>query len=102
MKRTLVVNKYKTHCDTYIGRGSMWGNNWSHIDGTKARYKVSTKEEAIEKYKEWFYEKLGDPWFRKQVLKLRGHRLGCTCAPDICHGDVISEYLNSYNWEDIK
>lgn len=50
-----VVNKYKvdlTDKDVlYIGRGSKWGNQYSHKEGTKALYKVATRAEAIQKYR---------------------------------------------------
>ncbi|MCG6418638.1 DUF4326 domain-containing protein [Vibrio fluvialis] len=26
-----------------------------------------------------------------------GKRLGCFCKPDDCHGDIIAEFLNSYD-----
>lgn len=54
---TTVVNKYhKKPYDIYIGRGSKWGNPFSHLPNTKAQFQVSTREEAIEKYREWIME----------------------------------------------
>ena len=50
---TTVVNKHhKVPYDIYIGRGSKWGNPFSHMDGTQALYKVATRQEAVEKYAE--------------------------------------------------
>jgi hypothetical protein len=92
---TTVVNKYKSQYDVYIGRGSIWGNPYTQIKDqlTKAEFVVETREEAIEKYKIWFYEQLKDEYFKSQTLKLKGARLGCFCKPKSCHGDVIVEYL---------
>ena len=94
---TTIVNVRYHGYDVYIGRGtvnreyqgSMFGNpffgpNW------------------LEHYKEWFYRWLEKPYFRQQVLKLRGNRLGCHCVGKpisvirdnkVCHGEIILEYL---------
>jgi hypothetical protein len=54
MRSTVVVNCRKTkNFDIYIGRPSKWGNPFSHKDSDLAEYKVKTRKEAIEKYKEW-------------------------------------------------
>lgn len=94
---TRVVNKKLTNnFDVYIGRGSPWGNPFaiSHSEDGPDR------AEVIEKYREYFYEKIqGDSSFKKGILALRGSRLACFCKPQACHGDVIAEYLD--NQEDI-
>jgi hypothetical protein len=87
---TKVVNKYKEPYDIYIGRGSIWGNPFSHKEGTKAIYKVETREEAIEKYREWI---LAQPHLLKKIKKLKGKTLGCFCKPLKCHGDVLVELI---------
>lgn len=51
------------------------------------------RSEAIAKFRKYFYQKLEDPVFRKQVLELKGKTLGCWCKPEACHGDVIVEWL---------
>lgn len=93
------------HCkiepyDVYIGRPSIFGNPYSHKEGTLARYKVDTIEEAVEKYREYV---LSNPDLLKAILKLRGKVLGCWCAkkgglttqdkPFKCHGQVILELI---------
>ena len=35
---------------------------------------------------------------KNEVFKLAGKRLGCFCKPELCHGDVLADYLNS--WDD--
>ena len=92
---TTVVNKRTDTYDVYIGRGSIFGNPYTHLNSyTLAEHKVASRDEALEKYGEWFREKLKDPEFRCQVKLLRGKRLGCFCKPLSCHGDIIAEYLN--------
>jgi hypothetical protein len=76
----------------YIGRGSYWGNPYSMFEQGEDR------DEVIRKYKYDFdYEKF--PHIEKaEVYKLAGKRLGCFCKPAACHGDVLADYLNS--WDD--
>lgn len=89
---TRVVNKKTTNqFDVYIGRGSIWGNPFAIGKG-----EGPDREEVIEKYREYFYEKLdADPAFKKGLFGLRGKRLACFCKPEACHGDIIAEYLDS-------
>lgn len=86
-----VVNKYKEDYDVYIGRGSKWGNPFSHKDGTKAEYKVETREEAVANYKVYLWHKIQNGFITHDDLaSLHGKRLGCFCKPQSCHGDVIA------------
>ena len=94
---TRIVNKYKDTYDEYIGRGSLWGNPWTHIKdkSTKAIYIVESREKSIEKFKEYFLARIEeDEWFRNETLKLKGKTLGCFCKPQSCHGDIIKEWLD--------
>ena len=53
---TRVLNKHFdviTEEDVYIGRGSIYGNPYSHLENTKATFKVATREEAVKKYEEY-------------------------------------------------
>ncbi|WP_305816374.1 DUF4326 domain-containing protein [Photobacterium leiognathi] len=78
----------------YIGRGSYWGNPYSMYDGGDDR------EEVIRKYKYDFdYDKFPNKE-KLEVYKLAGKRLGCFCKPQSCHGDVLADFLNS--WDDGK
>jgi hypothetical protein len=94
---SVVVNK-STHIptanDVHIGRGSKWGNPYSHKDGTKAIYKVKNRKEAIQKYRE--YITIGDGRHLLNSLhELRGKNLVCFCKPKQCHGDVLLDILES-------
>lgn len=99
-----VVNKHwhkPTPNDVYIGRGSPFGNPYSHMKGTKAEHIVATREEAIEKYRTWFNEQLKTNIILSELLNvmlstvLKGNDLNlvCYCAPMPCHGEVIKECL---------
>lgn len=89
-----VVNCRKEKYDVYIGRPSKWGNPFSHLPNTLAQFRVETRDEAIDKYKEWL---LSQPELVAAAkLELKGKVLGCFCRPQYrCHGDVLSEIANS-------
>lgn len=76
----------------YIGRGSYWGNPYSMYEDGEDR------EEIIRKFKYDFERDLFPNKSKQEVYKLAGKRLGCFCKPDACHGDVLADYLNS--WDD--
>lgn len=77
-----VVHCKKEAHDVYIGRPSKWGNPFRiGVDGTR--------EEVIAKYRVWGVENGIDALARQE---LRGKVLGCWCAPQACHGDVLAEW----------
>ena len=90
--KTTVVNIRFSECDVYIGRAGhgqdgYWGNPFSGVrDGGRNR--------AVSLYREYFLKRLlSDPEFARRTMELKGKRLGCFCAPKLCYGDVIVEYL---------
>lgn len=89
LRVTTVVHK-RDQYDVYIGRGSKWGNPYSHKLGTRAQWVVGSKGEAIAKYKEWIKTR---PELMAALGELAGKRLGCFCAPNACHGDALVELL---------
>ena len=88
---TKVVNINKEPCDICIMRPSKWGNLYSHKDGTLAKYKVATRQIAISKYRDHI---LNSPELLLSIHELEGKKLGCTCHPLPCHGDILVELLN--------
>ena len=36
----------------------------------------------------------GNPELLKAIPELKGKRLGCYCAPQSCHGDILAELAN--------
>ena len=81
----------------YIGRPSVLGNQFSHLDGTLAQFKVATRDEAVSRYHEWLQIHFkSDPAVRTELLRLVDiyERTGelvliCWCAPLACHGDIL-------------
>lgn len=76
----------------YIGRPSKWGNPFSHVPGTIARFRVHTREEAIERYAAWI---VTQPHLMAALPELRGKILSCWCAPLPCHGDVLARLADA-------
>jgi hypothetical protein len=51
-----------------------------------------SRDEVIEQFREYALERMKrDLVFRRKVFGLRGKNLGCWCAPEPCHGDVLVE-----------
>jgi hypothetical protein len=98
---TRIVNLNKEPYDIYIGRGSKWGCPFTIIKDrpTLAKEIVSTKEEALAKYKEYILE---SSELMGCLDELDGKILGCFCKPDKCHGDVLLELLTRKKLSEIK
>lgn len=92
MSQTRVVHCKKESYDVYIGRPSKFGNPFTHIKDkqTKAEFIVETREEAVEKYREWI---LNQPELLSSLHELDGKTLGCWCKPKSCHGDILVELI---------
>lgn len=80
---TKVVNLKTESYDVYIGRPSKWGNPFKIG-------KNGTREEVINKYHEWIETQ---PELMSSLPELKGKILGCYCAPELCHGNVLVELL---------
>ena len=98
------VKNRQTYSDSgvLIGRGSPLGNPFSHLSNSKAKFKVASREEAVEKYRDWLEEQLKTPssLVSKTFLNLvEFYRdfgeltLICWCKPLACHGDIIKEMI---------
>jgi hypothetical protein len=105
MMDTTTVVHVKDGSDVYIGRpapryglpGSIWGNPYKIGDRVKD-HPVS-REEAIARYETRIRRKLAGPnrdWWRLELEKLRGKRLGCWCNPKPCHGHVLVKLLGEF------
>lgn len=102
-KQTTVVHCKKHPYDVYIGRGSKWGNLYTHIKDrqTKAEYIVATREDAIDMYRKWIMLR---PDLLSDLKELKGKRLGCYCVSHpishirenkVCHGEILLELINN-------
>ncbi len=98
-RMTRIVN-IKKHPDIvrdpnyfYIGRGSIYGNPFSHLDFATALVKVESKKEAIAKHKQWLNGEIKleiEPPTLEEIMKLDDGILGCCCVDEngngTCHG----------------
>lgn len=97
---TTVVNKERGEAfDVYIGRGSIYGNPYSHVRSSHKVIYVPDRHEAIRRYRRWLLKletvAWCDPPTFEQIMALKGKRLGCSCKPENCHGDVLVEWINA-------
>lgn len=89
-----VVHCKKEPYNVYIGRPSKWGNPYSYKEGTAARFKVNTRDEAIDAY--YYYITEGDgKHLLEDLHELKGKVLGCWCKPKRCHGDILVELVKN-------
>ena len=63
----------------YIGRPSKWGNPF--VIG-----RDGNRDEVVRKY---LYYILEDQTLLNDLREIKGKNLGCYCAPQLCHGDVL-------------
>lgn len=100
MIKVINIHHNKEEKGEYIGRPSVLGNPYSHLEKTKAKFKTKSREEAIDKYKEWITEQIKT----NQVVRYELNRLyliaksgelilKCFCSPLPCHGDVIKNLI---------
>ncbi|HJP90898.1 MAG TPA: DUF4326 domain-containing protein [Pyrinomonadaceae bacterium] len=107
LENVAVVNRHtysgpRDNSFVYIGRGTPLGNQWSHVNGTAATYRVATREEAVSRFNTWLSEQIekseGPAFaFIQQLLQRVANgehiRLACSCVPKLCHGDVVKATL---------
>lgn len=98
-------NTYKGQSGIYIGRGSVWGNPYTHLplNNTQAKFQVPSRDAAVELYRNYSREKYETDMFYKLCMDaiardhLRGKEvvLVCHCAPKRCHGEIIAEFAEA-------
>ena len=88
----LVKNKYRDGNDgIYIGRGSKWGNQWTHLAHTTAPYVVSSREEAVVMHRRNLIKMIRNNEIKlSDLAELADKTLICFCSPDLCHGHTLS------------
>jgi hypothetical protein len=83
-----VVHCRRQPYDVYIGRPSKWGNPFRiGPDGDRA--------EVLKMYRNWIMLPAQERLRIAARQELRGKTLGCWCAPQTCHGDVLLEIANN-------
>ncbi len=84
MAHPLVVHCKKAPDALYIGRPSKFGNPF--VIG-----RDGSREQVIAKYEAWL---TSQPHLMAALPELKGKKLGCWCAPQACHGDVLARLAN--------
>jgi len=85
-RTTKVVHCKRASFDIYIGRPSKWGNPF--VIG-----RDGNRQQVIEKHRAYV---LGNQTLLAAAKsELKGKVLGCWCAPQSCHGDVLVELAES-------
>jgi hypothetical protein len=91
MGKTTVVNINRVGPEVkyiYCGRGSDFGNDWSHLQWSMAKYKVKTRAESISCHRAWL--KTQAELIARIRRELKGQVLGCHCKPALCHCDTLA------------
>lgn len=81
--KTTIVHCKKEKYDVYCGRPSPFGNPFE-------LGKDGTRDEVIEKYRQWIQNK---PELLDKLNALVGKRLGCYCHPKRCHCCVLLDLI---------
>lgn len=82
-----VVHCKRESYDVYIGRPSKWGNPFKiGLHGNR--------KEVLSLYRRWLLMEAQTPLREAAKKELRGKILGCWCAPQACHGDILLEIAN--------
>ncbi len=84
--------------DVYCGRANATYNlEESVLANPFPITKERSREQAIEEYKVYFYDRIEkDVKFKEYVESLLGKTLACWCVPQKCHVEVIKKYLDTY------
>ena len=85
-----------------IDRTTILGNPYSHKTSSLAKYRVPTREDAVEKYLDYARRMwVEDPKYKIALLSLaekykRDGKLTliCWCAPKKCHGEVLAYIID--------
>lgn len=91
----VVLNKRKDYIPSdaiFIGRGSKWGNEYTHLPNTKAKFRVATRDEACNEHVKYLWNqiKIGEVTL-EELAELHGKDLWCYCAPARCHGYTLEK-----------
>lgn len=70
-----------------IRRPSRWSNPFSHLEHSRARFKVRSVGEALASYALWLPDQVE---LMADLHMLVGKVLGCVCAPRPCHGYILA------------
>ena len=84
-----VVNLRKERADIPVCRPTIYGNPYMV---------AKNRNEAILMFAEFFYSERGRELRHKALAEIPFNaKLGCHCAPERCHADIIAGYINWKN-----
>lgn len=64
--------------------------------------KHGDRTEILNKYRKYMIEKLyNDTSLQKELFKLKGKNLGCWCAPEPCHANILLDLIKKFQCEEI-
>jgi hypothetical protein len=90
-----VVNLNFQKCDVEVCRPGPFGNPYSHLLYATAGIHVRNRDEAVDRFAEYFYSEKGRPLRERTLAEISDNvTIGCHCAPKRCHADIIAGYLN--------
>lgn len=76
----------------YIGRA---GKGLSGRWGNPFVLRHNTRTNILEKYRAWFYAPQQEAFRTQAFIDLKDRILVCFCKPELCHGDVIANYVDN-------
>lgn len=103
----LVVNGYRDGFEgpntVYIGRPGR-GKPGSPLANPELLVSETDRAANIIRYRDWLWPRLySDTPQRREILHLINLeerfgtiKLACFCAPKLCHGDIIAQYMRFY------
>jgi hypothetical protein len=90
MSHPLVAHCKQSNFEVYVGRPTKWGNPFEMgKDGSRAQ--------VVAKYRQWIGTQAN---LLRDLHELRGKVLGCYCAPQACHADILAELANKGSFAD--
>ena len=58
--------------------------------------KNQNRNQVLTKYREYINTKLEkEPNLKEKLISMKGKKLGCWCHPEMCHGNILLELINS-------
>lgn len=101
MIKVVNIKNYNGDDYIYVGRPSKWGNPYSSKDSNLAE-RVTSREEAIKKYKSYILENLNLVDDLIEELNDKSlTKIGCWCKPASCHADILAELINERKYKSI-
>lgn len=78
--------------------GSIWANPFRIKRSKDLDAVAKSRAHVLRKYERYIVELLdANPKMVQLLLELRGKTLGCWCAPEPCHGDILLKLIETYS-----